>query len=192
MRWFRGLRLYVFRRKVRRINRGQKLPIRGEKRIAVVLRDVWFYYRWRARRGYIFCGVLDGHDPDHTALESWSFGDERMPVRKRVPSGELPVIPALSLETKILGKCPLLMEWITATAYEDGSVRQPGYFQVRNRTIEFEITVYDPDAGMRIAIRARELDKAFAGVEAILGAVDAPWEPDRYLTSLLPKPKKKK
>lgn len=171
---------------------GRYLPQRGEKRFFVAFATQWYYFRWRAHRGYVFCSRFTPPDQGGETIEQWSFGDEKMPIKKRAPSGELPVIPALSVDTTILKRCPLLVEFLSATAYEDGSIRQPGYITIRNRTIEYEATLYDPDAGMRVSIRARELDKMLAGVEAILGATEAPWEIDKYLWEHKPKEKKKK
>jgi len=114
-----------------------------------------------------------------------------MGIKKRAPAGDSPSIPALSTDNTVMKKLPLLTEFISATAYEDGSPRTPGYFTVRNRTIEYEITLYDPDSGQRVSIRARELDKMYFGAEVLLGAAEAPWEPDKYLMERMPKKKKK-
>lgn len=175
------------------IRRGAvRLPLRGERCFYLALPRVWLFVRWRAHRGYILCALCSASDPEHGVISRWSFGDEQMPIKKRVQSGELPVLPALSVENVVLRKTPALVEFLAATAYEDGSPRQPGYFTVRNRTIEYELTLYDPDAGMRVSIRARELDKVFFGAEAILCTPDAPWELDKYLWDKRPKEMKKK
>lgn len=189
---FRGTKLLTFRKRSAIRHGSQRLPTRGERWFYVTLRDVWILYRWRANRGYVMCALCDAHDPSHGEIQRWSYGDEQMPLKKRLASGELPPIPALSVETILLKKCPLLVEFCAATAYEDGSARQPGYFTLRNRVIEYELTVYDPDAGMRLTCNAVQLDRVFAGLEALLGAPDAPWMVDRYLWERKPKEKTKK
>lgn len=189
---FRRVKVLTCRRDAGIYRRSQRLPFRGERWFYFAWPRVWFLMRWRAHRGYVMCAVCSAHDPEHAVVERWSFGDETMPIKKKVVSGELPPIPALSMESVIMKKCPLLMEFISATAYEDGSPRQPGYYTMRNRTIEYELTIYDPDAGMRCSIRSRDHDKCFLGAETILGTPDAPWELDKYLWEHRPKEKSKK
>lgn len=189
---FRGTKVLTFSRRSA-IRHGRYFtPLRGERWVYVALRDVWFLFRWRAYRGYVFCAVCDAHDPSHAAVDQWSFGDAKMPIKRRAMGADLPPIPALSAETMLLKRCPLIVEFVTATSYEDGAARTPGYFTVRNRVFEFEATVYDPDAGMRLSCTAPTLDKVFAGLEALLGASDAPWTVDKYLWERKPKEKRKK
>lgn len=175
-----------------RPRRSRPLPARGEKFFTVWTLRGGLFLRWRAHRGYIMCALLNPRVRGGEVAVRWTYGDERMPIKKRVAGEDLPPIPALSIESAILKKCPLVMEFCTATAYEDGSARQPGYYTMRNRTIEFELTVYDPDAGMRLTVRSREHDRCFHGMEVLLGAPDTQWEVDRYLWEHRPKEKKKK
>lgn len=171
---------------------GQRLPFRGTRYLWIAHAGVYVHAIWRGGRGYRLLGLRKMLPPHYPYLEQWGTGWDQMPIKKRFRS-EGPVLQvALDATTAILKKCPLLMEFLTATAYEDGTPRQPGYYTVRNRVIEFEITLYDPDAGMRVSVRSREHDKMFWGAEAILGAEDVAWEVDRYLTERLPKKKEKK
>lgn len=115
-----------------------------------------------------------------------------MAIKRRTPpEKELP-IPALPSDSKALAKFPLLREFLSATQYEDGAIRTPGYCTIRPRFIEWEITLYDPDGGVRVAIRARTLDDMLQAVEVVLSASEAPWEPDSYLQDQLAKRGKKK
>jgi len=91
------------------------------------------------------------------------------------------VVPALPSSSTLWPKLPALREFITATTYDDGSARTPGYVTVRNRVTTFEVTVYDPDGAARLSARAPTLDGALSLVEQLLGVEEAPWEPDRYL-----------
>jgi len=192
MTHFRSVKVLTCGRRAAIRHGSQRLPQRGDRHYYLALSRVWLLMRWRAHRGYILCALCSAHGPEHEVVERWSYGDEKMPLKKRLATGELPPIPALSVETLLFRKCPMLVEFCSATAYEDGSARQPGYFTLRNRTIEYELTVYDPDAGMRITCSAASLDNVFAGMEALLKAPDAPWMVDRYLWERKPKEKKKK
>jgi hypothetical protein len=103
------------------------------------------------------------------------------------------VVPALPSASVHWPKLPALREFLTATKYDDGTPRTPGYVTVRNRVSTFEVTVYDVDGCCRLSSRAGKLDDALSLVEQLLGVEDAPWEPDRYLTEQAAKvPKKKK
>lgn len=192
MRRLYGQRVCVWRR-CGRLKRGNQLTPRfGTKDYFVDHPEALFSVRWIAHRGLFILASSEKEAP-HAMLEHWGFPEDwKMPVRKRVPTGELPPIPFLSMDTKAMAKSPLLVEFLAATAYEDGTVRTPGYYTVRNRMIEYECTLYDPDSGQRVAVRARELDKMWQGVEVVLGAVDAPWEVDRYLLEQLEQKNKKK
>lgn len=116
-----------------------------------------------------------------------------MAIKRRTPVGsaELPGIP-LPMTSAILMKLTLIREFLTEVNYEDGSKRQPGYMTLRNRGTQFELTLYDPDAGMRLPCRGLLIDDAFALAEKLLGTESAPWEKDDYLTSRLTTKKKRK
>lgn len=107
---------------------------------------------------------------------------------KLVPQAELPS------ESKLFGKLPQLLKYLTRITYDDGQARTPSYYTLRNRGSSFEVTLYDPDAGGRLPVNGVTLDEAFIALEKLLGAEDAPWQPDRYLMAELVKrePKKKK
>lgn len=114
-------------------------------------------------------------------------------MKRRVPLTEGNYIPpALPATSDVLRKLPQLREFITATTYEDGSVRVPGDFALRNRGTGFEVTLYDPDAGLRLPCRGSTIDDAFMLAEKLLGVEDAPWEVDDYLTQRLAKRKARK
>lgn len=187
-----GLTVYTWVGSIERHRRGRILPGRGEKWFYIRRKGLDFLLHWRAWDGIRVTafgpagrGGFEGHTlPDHEA--------SHMPIKRRTVNPDTLPIPALSGDSKVLAKFPLIREFLTATQYEDGGARTPGYITLRNRVIEFEVSLYDPDAGSRIAIRSRTMDDAFAAAELILGAADAPWEPDRYLMEQLAKRNKSK
>lgn len=170
---------------------GQRLPQRGEKLLWMWFEGLPILMWWKAHQGYRPLAVARVQVPARDDLIQWHLPGEEVAIKRRQQLDTPAVLPFLSSETKVLAKCPNLVEFLSATAYEDGLPRQPGYMTIRNRVIEYEITLYDPDAGQRVAVRARLLDQAFAGAEAVLSATDAPWEPDKYLQERMPKKKKK-
>lgn len=116
-------------------------------------------------------------------------------MKKRTPlvAGGQIIVPPLPSKSMILGKLPTMRDWLTATAYEDGSPRQPSYVTLRNRGAVFELTTYDPDQGARLPVSGPEIDHVLLAMEQLLGVDEAPWEVDRYLAGLLvPKKGKKK
>lgn len=112
--------------------------------------------------------------------------------RRAAPQGGLPVVPALPATSVMLGKLPLIREFLSATAYDDGTMRTPGYYTFRNRGHSYELTLSDPDSGMRLVARGPDIDKTFSLAETLLGTEDAQWEIDRYLTEQLEKKRPKK
>lgn len=101
--------------------------------------------------------------------------------RRDVSSGAGYICPALTADSKLLGKLPALMEFLTATAYEDGTARVPGYLWVSNRTVAFEVTLFDPDGCAKMPALGKNLDDAFALLETHLRSDNPPWQQDGFL-----------
>jgi len=113
-------------------------------------------------------------------------------VKKRqVASGDL-ILPFLGRDSKLLTKLPRLCEFVSATAYDDGEFRMPGYWTFRNRMTTYEVTLYDPNYGIRLTLRAVTIDEVFTLAEKAVDAEGMPWEVDNYLTEQLTKKKPKK
>jgi len=192
MRRLHGSSVFVWR-PCGRMKRGfQITPRRGTKDYFIRREGEMLLMRWTAHRGLFVLAVVAAEAPHQLLIHNGFPEDWRMPPKRRVQAGELPPVPALSMESVCFKKYPLLVEFLACTQYEDKAKREPGYFTVRNRIIEYEITLYDPDSGQRIPIRARTLDELMRGCESVLGAENAPWEIDRYLFEQLEKKTKKK
>jgi len=187
-----GIRVIQWRRpgRLRRVCRW--LPSRGELRLIVERLGVWMRFRWLPRRGYwLVAAGVRGDLRDQSLLPEQHDPEDDVKRRNQVPDGDLPV-PALSGTSVILAKLPMLREFMSATQYEDMSSRTPGYMTLRNRGYSYEVTLYDPDSGCRIAVRAQELDKVLLLAETVVSAPESPWERDTYLTEQLAKKRKKK
>lgn len=152
----------------------------------------WVLWHWRPRVGYVVRALGIGPTPGESASYEWGLEVEEMAFKKRTDHGERLPAPQLPQDSKVLGKLTQLVAFISDVTYEDKSPRTPGYFTLRNRVFTYEITLYDPDAGVRVAVRHTTIDGALAAANELLLAPEAPWETDDYLTRQLAGKKKKK
>lgn len=102
--------------------------------------------------------------------------------RRTPPASEDAIIKPLPAASVMLAKLPTIREFLTATQYDDKTPREPGYVTLRNLGTTFEVTLYDPDAGLRLPCRGDTLDGVLALMEQLAGTEEAAWEVDRYLT----------
>lgn len=102
-------------------------------------------------------------------------------VKKREALGLVGVpIPAAPKASTMLAKVPTVREYLSETAYEDGSSRQVSALRITTRGAMWSLTITDPDARARVVMVAGELDKALLALEALLQAPDCPWEADPW------------
>lgn len=136
--------------------------------------------------------AVDRHD-DPKPVRIWTnpvpLAERRM--RKLASTTGIVAIPQLPGVSKIFAKCPRVLEFMSATAYDDGSPRKPGYLTWRNRGHCYELTAYDPDSGLRLPVSGPDVDHVYGALEGLLGAPDAPWQVDDYLMGQLTKKKRK-
>lgn len=167
-------------------------PRRGERWLRLLLPRAWWLLQWLPREGWWITSAGEAGTPfDAPTYSSPRYQGDAMKRRQAAEPGKatVPPLPATSTHWP---KLPTIREFITATSYDDGSARQPGYLTVRNRTTTMEVTLYDPDSGSRLVCRGPSLDEALVLAEKLLGAEEAPWEVDNYLQQQLAKSKKKK
>jgi len=192
--WMRinGIRVLTLYRVAGMARRYNRLPQSREKWFYTARREQWILWHWRPRVGYVIralgTGPVPGRDPSYT----WGLKEEQMAFARREQAGQKLPQPQLPQESKLLGKLGQLVAFVSDVKYDDNSPRTPGYFTLRNRVFTYELTLYDPDAGLRVAVRDTTVDGVFAAGNALLLAPDAPWEQDDYLTGLLAKKPKKK
>lgn len=172
--------------------RSQRLPRFGRRVFEVYLPGKWLLVHWQARTAY-WCLAVGNRTPHKQEPHSFYPRPEETRVKRRQPpAGAGAIMPALAATSVTLAKFTLLREFLTATQYDDGAPRTPGDLALRNRGVAFEVTLYDPDAGLRLPVRAATLDDVLALAEKLLGVESAPWEVDRYLTEQLGKKKGRK
>lgn len=152
---------------------------KGEDRYVYLSGDRYVVVYWIPWKGLLpgECGSLSGRSP----VRVWDSGRMIEMALKRRDVTTPTSRPALPAESAALKRFPTLCEWLTATTYDDGSVRVPGYLWFSNRGIAFEVTLFDPDACVKMPCLGRTIDEALACAETHLRAEDAPWQPDPYL-----------
>jgi len=152
-------------------------------------REARFYFQWGSKwvgfhfqphrgmypdavyrvQGYDLVMITEGVSLRSKAMKKVSIGLE--------PGKSL---PPLSSESVVLKKFPLLRFFLTGTSYEDGSPRAPGRIWVDNDGVGFRVTLFEPSAFARVALRANTIDDVFACCEVFLSADNPPWEADQY------------
>ena len=88
------------------------------------------------------------------------------------------------MESNVLGKLHQLIAHCAVTRYDDGDPRRPGWFTVKTLGAAWVVDVKDPDACARLTATADSLDNALVLADMLLGAEEAPWEPDPFLKRL--------
>jgi len=167
-------------------------PLRGERWLRILLPRAWWLVQWLPREGWWITSAGEAGTPyDVPTYSSPRYQSDRMKRRQAAEPGKA-VVQALPSTSLHWPKLPTIREFITATSYDDGSARQPGYLTVRNRVTTMEVTLYDPDSASRMVCRGSSLDEALILAEKLLGVEEAPWEPDNYLQQQLTrKPRRK-
>lgn len=149
------------------------------------------YAMWHPFKGLLAFGSSSVESPDAERY----YCDHRevaMGLKRRdVGTGAGYIVPPLTADSKLLGKLPALMEFLTATAYEDGTPRVPGYLWVTNRTAAFEVTIFDPDSCAKLPCLGKTLDDALVLAETHLRSDAAPWQQDGFLVRKAAEKKKK-
>lgn len=170
----------------------QVVSSRREKRIVLVLDRGAMVLLWRPFKGWVVVALLHWDGSDFVKIRETEREYQDMPLKRRKLAEGVASLPMLPRDSKTLGKLPDLVAFLTECSYEDMSMRTPGYFTFRNRLHCYEITLYDPDAGLRLALRAPTVDDAFKLADTAVTAEGMPWEIDQYLTDMLAKKSKKK
>lgn len=86
-----------------------------------------------------------------------------------------------ALESGVMGKMHAIVKHCAVTRYDDGEPRRPGWVTIKTQGAMWMVTAKDPDAAAQISATGQTLDDALALLDLLLGAPDAPWEPDPFL-----------
>jgi hypothetical protein len=83
-----------------------------------------------------------------------------------------------AMETEVFGAYLAVLEALALLQYDDGSPRQPGYLGVWTNGATWFARFNDKDADASLTAEGRTLDEALGVLALLLGADDAPWEPN--------------
>lgn len=86
-----------------------------------------------------------------------------------------------AVESDLLGSLTQLIAHVTHTRYDDGSPRRTGTIGIRTQGASWVCEARDYDAAARMRAVAQSLDDVLVLIDTLLGADEAPWEPDIYL-----------
>lgn len=95
------------------------------------------------------------------------------------------------METEVLRDHMPLIEHMATTQYDDGSPRQPGWVTIQTYGRTWTVSVKDPDTCLSFRCIGESLDEALEMAALLLGAEEAPWEPDPWLRRAATERKKK-
>ena len=186
-----GTRLLRWRAIMRPYKVSQWLP-RAERYYYLIRGKYALLLRWLPYLGgYHLVAEYDAQDLRRATITYPRR--ERVPaVKRRKTLATTDVAPPAAVAASmILSKLPAIREWLSATEYDDHTVRQPGALRVTTRDALWHLTLTDPDAGARLLVSDKELDKALLLLEQLVGVSDAPWQADPYARPV-PKSKGKK
>lgn len=155
-------------------------------------KDKWYYLHWKPRQGLWWRSVMPKGDYDVAKMKSFPRPEVRSMKRRSVAADGLPVVPAIGMASTILAKLPHLREFLTATAYDDGTARRPGYLWLSNKGSVLEVVLFDPDACARMPVTAVTFDDVLLAAEKLLGVEEAPWQQDSYLAERMAKKRTRK
>lgn len=112
--------------------------------------------------------------------DDWSYEELRQMKRKGKSADASLVTAQASTVSKILTQCPHLVEHLAVRVYDDGAARQTGRVAIDVVGSMWRVIAKDPDSGMQLVVYMPSLDDALVSLELLLGADEAPWEPDPY------------
>jgi len=169
----------------------QWLP-RREAWYCIEVGSKWYYVHWLPFQGLWWSSVMPKGVYDAEQMISNPRPKRCSMKRRNVDVSGLPVVPAIGMASTILAKLPLLREFLTATAYDDGTARAPGYLWLTNKGAVLEIVLFDPDACARLPVTGATFDDVLMATEKFLGVEEAPWQVDGWLQERLSKKRKRK
>lgn len=112
--------------------------------------------------------------------------------RKDVQSPSNPDGPShlAAMESDVFSKLANIVSHCAVTRYDDGAVRRTGWVTIKTMGAAWVVQVKDPDGCCSMSLTAQTLDDALALADVMLGADDAPWEPDPFLKATEARKKK--
>lgn len=110
-------------------------------------------------------------------------------VAQNSPDGPNKPTHLAALESKLFASLLNVLKHVAINRYDDGSMRTPGCIILRTDGSNWKLILKEPDGPLQLSVVASTVDDVFALADMLLGAEEAPWEPDRYANG---KPTKKR
>lgn len=104
-------------------------------------------------------------------------------MKKRKPSGEAAstAVHLAAVESVVFSKLHPIVAHCSATKYDDGDARKPGWVTIKTMGSAWIVEAKDPDTCCRLTVVQSSLDDALALLSLMLEAEEAPWESDPWL-----------
>lgn len=173
------------------VRRGGRLLPRGPGWFWLTCAGQWSCYRFRSWHGLqrVWRGrERSGDFPDPAAP---GYRGCLLMKQKTVAAADDGRRHIAAMETEVMRDHLALVEHLAVTRYEDGQARQPGYITIRTQGQAWVADVKDPDSCCSFRLLATTLDELLESLQELLGADQAPWEPDQWLRANQAKAKKK-
>lgn len=110
--------------------------------------------------------------------------------RKNKVTGEVMASAQASTITRMFSTLPHVVEHLAVRMYDDEKPRQTGRIILDVVGSMYRVIAKDVDSGMQLVVYMPSLDDCLLSLELLLGADEAPWEPDPY--AKIPKSKNSK
>lgn len=117
-------------------------------------------------------------------METIKFDTEWLNVKKvKIVKGSGLDAPRhlAAVESNLFAQLGSIVAHLAVTRYDDGDPRKTGWVTVKTQGAMWVVTAKDPDAAASITATGQTLDDALCLLDLLLGAEEAPWEPDAYL-----------
>lgn len=102
----------------------------------------------------------------------------RKPVASSMSTQDGKPVHLAPLDSPLFSTWPCLMKHLAVTRYDDGQSRWPGTAILRTEGSSWKCILKDPTTALQLLCTATTFDDVLALAELLLGAEQAPWEPD--------------
>lgn len=120
------------------------------------------------------------------------YGDLKKMKKKKSAATVSDARHLAAVESVMFSGHQSLVSHCCVTKYDDGDVRQPGWWTVKTMGSAWVVEVKDPDTAARLVVVQQTLDEALTLAALLLESEEAPWEPDQWLAQQKARTAKKK
>jgi len=155
--------------------RCQYLPRSHGVRLQVERGRTVYYVSWEPREGYRITGWGAVGDPTGARVNADYHDPEVLRMMRRTPpAAGLPALP-LSSDSKIFHRLPLIREFLSSTAYDDGSPRETATLLCVFEFGVVKVCLNDRAEARSLWVSGGGMDEALDVLEATLAAGKGDW-----------------